>query len=61
MNQTRFGPILEYVGIPQWRVSHLTDIPYLMNKKIVAGCDDSAEQEDLSALFSGSVAAFAHS
>lgn len=60
-NQTKFGPIFQYMNVPQWRVSHLSDIPYLMNEDVVAGGDNSAVQRDLSAQFSGSVAAFAHS
>ena len=61
MNQTKFGPIFQYMGIPQWRVSHLSDIPYLMNEDVAAGGDNSASQQQLSSLFSGSIAAFAHS
>lgn len=61
MNQTKFGPILQYMGVPQWRVCHLSDVPYLMNENVVAGGDNSAAQQDLSALLSGSVAAFAYS
>lgn len=61
MNQTKFGPILQYMGVPQWRVSHLSDIPYLMNEDVAAGGDNSPGQQDLSVLLSGSVAAFAYS
>ena len=61
MNQTKLGPILQYMGVPQWRVSHLSDVPYLMNEDVAAGGDNSADQRDLSALSSGSVAAFAYS
>lgn len=60
MNQTKFGPVFEYMGIPHWRVSHLSDIPYVLNGDIACGGDNSAAQQDLSALLSGSVAAFAH-
>ncbi len=49
------------MNVPQWRVSHLSDIPYLMNEDVVAGGDNRAFQRDLSAQLSGSVAAFAHS
>lgn len=49
------------MGVPQWRVSHLSDIPYLMNEDVAAGADNSPGQQDLSALLSGSIAAFAHS
>lgn len=60
MNQTKFGPILQYMGVPQWRVSHLSDIPYLMNEDVAAGGDNSAPQRELSALLSGSISAFAN-
>lgn len=61
MNQTKFGPIFQYMSVPQWHVSHLSNIPYLMNEDVIAGGDNSAAQRDLSMLLSGSVAAFAHS
>ena len=61
INQTKFGPIFQYMGVPQWRVSHLSDIPYLMNEDVAAGGDNSPYQQDLSALLSGSVVAFAYS
>ena len=61
MNQTKFAPIFQYMGVPQWRVSHLSDIPYLMNEEVAAGGDNSPGQQELSTLFSGSIAAFAHS
>lgn len=60
MNQTKFGPIFQYMGLPQWRVSHLSDIPYILNEDVAAGGDNSADQRELSALLSGSAAAFAH-
>ena len=60
MNQTKFGPIFLYMGVPQWRVSHLSDIPYVMNENVTAGGDNSPAQQDLSAQLSGNVAAFAY-
>lgn len=48
------------MGIPQWRVSHLSDVPYIFNEDVAAGGDNSPAQQDLSALLSGSAAAFAH-
>ncbi len=48
------------MGVPQWRVSHLSDIPYILNEDVAAGGDNSAAQRDLSALLSGSAAAFAY-
>lgn len=61
MNQTKFGPIFQYMGVPQWRVSHLSDIPYFMNEDVAAGGDNSANQQDLSTLVCGNAAAFAYS
>ena len=60
MDQTKYGPIFQYMGVPQWRVSHLSDIPYILNEDVAAGGDNSAPQRALSALLSGSAAAFAH-
>ena len=48
------------MGVPQWRVSHLSDIPYVLNEDVAAGGDNSAAQQDLSALLSGSAAAFTY-
>ena len=59
MNQTKLGPIYAYMGVPEWRVAHLSDIPYLMNENVAAGGDNSPAQQELSAQLSGSVAAFA--
>ena len=59
MNQTKFGPIFAYMGVPEWRVAHLSDIPYVMNENVAAGGDNSPAQQDLSAQLSGSIAAFA--
>ena len=62
MNQTKYGPIYQNImGVPQWRVSHLSDIPYVMNEDVAAGGDNSAAQKRLSSYLSGSAAAFAHS
>ena len=61
MNQTRYTPIFQYMGVPQWRVSHLSDIPYVFNEDVAAGGDNSRPQRELSALLSGSFSAFAHS
>ncbi len=48
------------MGVPQWRVSHLSEIPYILNEDVAAGGDNSAAQRALSALLSGSAAAFAY-
>lgn len=60
MNQTKIGPILKNMGVPQWRVCHLSDIPYMLNEDVATGGDNSAAQMELSALLSGSAAAFAY-
>lgn len=59
MNQTKLGPIYAYMGVHEWRVAHLSDIPYLMNEDVAAGGDNSPARRELSAQLSGSVAAFA--
>ena len=59
MNQTKFAPIYAYMGVPEWRVAHLSDIPYVMNEDVAAGGDNSPAQRELSAQLSGSVASFA--
>lgn len=59
MNQTKFGPVYAAMGVPEWRVAHLSDIPYLMNEDVTAGGDNGPAQQELSAQLSGSVAAFA--
>lgn len=61
VNQTKFGPIFQYMGIPRWRINYLSNTPYLMNEDVTAGGDNSPDQQDLFALLSGSIAAFAHS
>lgn len=60
MNQTKFGPVFQHMGVPQWRVAHLSDIPYFMNEDVAAGGDNGPAQRELSTLLSGSMAAFAH-
>lgn len=60
MNQTKYEPILKYMNVPQWRVCHLSDIPYMLNEDVAAGGDNSRAQRELSAILSGSAAAFAH-
>ena len=59
MNQSKFGPVFAYMGVPEWKVAHLSDVPYLMNEDIAAGADNSPAQQDLSAHLSSSIAAFA--
>ncbi|PVI04050.1 lipase [Periconia macrospinosa] len=58
-NSTRFTPVFETIGVPMWRVSHLSDIPYaLNNQQLSGGADNSAMQLELSKKFSRRVAQF---
>ena len=59
MNATKFTPIFAYMGVPEWRVAHLSDIPYVLNLDVSAGGDNSPPQRELSAQLSGSVSTFA--
>lgn len=60
MNATRYGPVFEAIGVPFWRVAHLSDIPYVLNGHVAGGGDNSPAQQALAAKVSGSIAAFAH-
>ena len=61
MNQTRFAPVFESMGVPFWKVAHLSDIPYLLNaERVGGGGDNSKQQLDLSARLSSSAIAFAY-
>ena len=60
MNEKKFTPIFQRIGVPYWRVSHLSDIPYIVSSDISASGDNSPAQQDLSAMLSGSAAAFAY-
>lgn len=60
MNQTEFGPIYTYMCVPEWRVAHLSDMPYVMNEDVVAGGYNGTPRRELSALLSGSFAGFAY-
>lgn len=59
-NATRFGPVFEKVmGVPMWRVSHLSDIPYVLNvQQVGAGADNSAAQLEVSRAVSRRIAKF---
>lgn len=58
-NSTRFTPVFEMIGVPMWRVSHLSDIPYtLNNQQLSGGADNSAAQVALSKLFSRRIVKF---
>jgi carboxylesterase type B len=58
-NSTRFTPVYETIGIPMWRVSHLSDIPYAFNnQQLSGGADNSAAQLVLSKAFSRRIVKF---
>lgn len=58
-NETRYTPVFEAMGVPMWRVSHLSDIPYLFNNdNLGGGCNNSDSQLDLSKQFSQRIIRF---
>lgn len=58
-NETRYTPVFKTMGVPMWRVSHLSDIPYLFNNgKLGGGCDNSESQLRLSKQFSQTIIRF---
>lgn len=61
-NSTRFMPTYEVMGVPMWRVAHLSDIPYVLNvQRLGGGADNSAEQLELSREVSRSIVEFVNS
>lgn len=58
-NSTRYTPVFETIGVPMWRVSHLSDIPYALNNQhLNGGADNSAAQIALSKSFSRRIVKF---
>ncbi|KAK7748157.1 hypothetical protein SLS53_001412 [Cytospora paraplurivora] len=58
-NATRYSPVFENMGVPMWRVAHLSDIPYVLkSQKLGGGADNSAEQLLLSNEVSRRIAGF---
>ncbi|KAI8959241.1 alpha/beta-hydrolase [Daldinia sp. FL1419] len=58
-NATRFTPSYEMMGVPMWRVAHLSDIPYVLNiQQLGGGADNSAAQLELSKTMSRSIVKF---
>ncbi|KAI0166865.1 lipase [Hypoxylon sp. FL1284] len=58
-NSTRYTPAYEQMGVPMWRVAHLSDIPYVLNtQRLGGGADNSAAQLQLSKLMSQRIAKF---
>jgi carboxylesterase type B len=59
-NSTRFTPSFEMMGVPMWRVSHLSDIPYVLNiQQMAGGADNSPAALKLSATMSKQIVRFA--
>lgn len=44
-NATRFTPAYEAMGVPMWRVAHLSDIPYVLNNPHMDGPVDNSEKQ----------------
>ncbi|OJJ42290.1 hypothetical protein ASPZODRAFT_155393 [Penicilliopsis zonata CBS 506.65] len=48
-NATRYSPVFQAMGVSMWRVSHLSDIPYILNNQnLGAGADNSLGHLELS-------------
>ncbi|KAI9147635.1 alpha/beta-hydrolase [Paramyrothecium foliicola] len=58
-NSTRYTPVFKAMGVPMWRVAHLSDIPYVLNSQhLTGGADNSMEQLKLSAEISHELVEF---
>ncbi|KAI0837780.1 alpha/beta-hydrolase [Hypoxylon sp. FL0890] len=58
-NATRFTPTFENMGVPMWRVAHLSDIPYVLNlQRLGGGADNSPAQLELARTMSRSIVKF---
>lgn len=61
-NATRFSPSYEKMGVPMWRVAHLSDIPYVLNsQRLEGGADNSPEHLDLAKNLSRAITHFVDS
>ncbi|KAJ5585571.1 alpha/beta-hydrolase [Penicillium hispanicum] len=61
-NATRFAPAYEMMGVPMWRVAHLSDIPYVLNvPHLGGGSDNSAAQLELAREVSRDIVSFVSS
>jgi len=62
INQTRFGPVWAKRGKPEYRVSHLSDIPFMLNQAHVAGgaVNGDAAHEELALVASRALVRFAY-
>ena len=59
MNQTKFTPVLKQIGVPFWKVVHLSEVSFILNSDVNPGGDNSEKQKSLSKQLSSSVIAFA--
>nr|AIF75063.1 carboxylesterase [Daldinia eschscholtzii] len=58
-NATRYAPVFETMGLPMWRVAHLSDIPYVLNiQRLGGGADNSPTQLELAKTISRSIVKF---
>lgn len=58
-NSTRYAPSFEAMGVPMWRVAHLSDIPYVLKtQNLGGGADNSETQLRLSRTMNRSIAKF---
>lgn len=58
-NATRYTPVFASMGVPMWRVAHLSDIPYVLNNRhLRGGADNSAQQLELARLVTRSIAMY---
>ncbi|KAL2828201.1 Alpha/Beta hydrolase protein [Aspergillus cavernicola] len=61
-NETRYTPVFRAMGVPMWRVAHLSDIPYLFNNDhLEGGADNSDAHLSLAQRFSRAVIDYIHS
>ncbi|KAL9059569.1 MAG: hypothetical protein Q9162_001074 [Coniocarpon cinnabarinum] len=60
-NDTRFTAVFEKMGVPMWRVSHLSDIPYVFNELLEGGADNSPSHMELARLMTSTMVKFANS
>ncbi len=60
LNSTRFQPVWDAIGQPEYQIAHSSDVPYFFDVDIVGG-DNSASALQLSAEVSRSFSAFASS
>lgn len=58
-NTTRFAPSYAAMGVPMWKIAHLSDIPYVLNSQSLGGgADNSPDQLALSAAISKRILKF---